>query len=120
MVRTIYRMACQMSVCSAVLCAVLALLASPLTARADYSPDCMACCSAQGLTGPALLQCVGQCSMGTGSCATAASKCPGTPGNPCGVNDGNEAGCNGISCTDPVTMKACDCKFESNKCNCPK
>lgn len=74
MAHVFYRMACQLSACSAALCAVLALLASPMTARADYSADCMACCTAQGLTGPDLLQCVGQCSMGVGSCA--AATCP--------------------------------------------
>ena len=91
----IYGFGAKLSGCLAGVCAVLALLATPSSARADQFSDCMTFCQDLGLTGQDFSKCmgdclVGQCSnmtcnltcsgsfpqCGTGTCSTGTQACP--------------------------------------------
>ncbi|HEY1487875.1 MAG TPA: hypothetical protein VGF84_17345, partial [Micromonosporaceae bacterium] len=65
----LYRWAGQLSGCLAGVCAVLALLATPSSARADMLSNCNACCANMYTDGEQISLCVGQCMSDSGACA---------------------------------------------------
>lgn len=109
---SLYGFASRLSGCLAGLCAVLALLATPSSARADTYSDCIACCSGHDLSGQEYSDCFGNC-MSTGGQCNLSSICDNTCSgsyNQCG--DGTcdkKNGCDAYTCKIIVLVKQCEC-----------
>jgi hypothetical protein len=110
----LYVFGARLSGCLAGVCAVLALLAMPSSARADQVQECQKCCTGKGFSGTDYSNCVGWCMQGGGDCG-AQYTCPSNvkdgkylgctdPGKQC--NYGDKLG----SCGDAPLGSACTCK----------
>jgi hypothetical protein len=111
----LYGFAARLSGCMAGLCAVLALLAMPSSARADLYSDCQAQCA--GLSGQELDTCMANCLNAapydcTNNCTS--PFCPGTQANPCKLygcgGDNGKCGDNKCVCYGTKSGQMYDCK----------
>lgn len=110
----LYDFASRLSGCLAGVCAVLALLATPSSARADDLSDCQQCCEGQDPEHGAIYdECVTQCMQGAGACGFAA-QCPSIIQNgkyiSC-VNPGGQCIFGGVksTCGDSKGKVLCTC-----------
>lgn len=97
----VYDFAAKLSGSLALVCAILAVLATPSSARADDLTNCQNCC-AQTYTWGSIEwnSCVSTCMQGAGSCA-AANRC-----------DGDDACSNGC-----ISEDVKDCGIAKGQCN---
>lgn len=110
----LFDFASKLSGCLALVCALLAVLPTPSSARADDLTDCQNCC-AQTYTWGSIEwnECVSQCRQGVGSCAAASCSANDFQCAPNTQGDTQEA-CDGRTC-DGFT---CGCQFDSVHCHC--
>jgi hypothetical protein len=112
----LYSFAARFSGCMAGLCAVLAVLAVPSSARAD-DPTCQSCCyNIDPSMGYMYNQCMSECALGQGPCGIFG--CNSFCAIVCGPYNGGPT--SGIPCTGNCTGTGCHfgcgCSF-INGCN---
>ena len=108
----LYGFLSRISGCMAGVCAVLAVLATPSSGRADDASQCSSCCMSQNPDPMAFTECYQQCMEGSGSCALVMAcdvTCTGSYPL-CGNGKCNaKAACNNYSCLIKVNIKQCEC-----------
>ena len=109
----LYGFLSRISGCMAGVCAVLAVLATPSSGRADDASQCSSCCMSQNPDPMAFTECYQQCMEGSGSCALVMAcdvTCRGSYPQ-CGVGkcDAMTPACDNHSCKIIVIIQQCEC-----------
>ena len=100
----LYGFLSRISGCMAGVCAVLALLATPSSGRADDASECTSCCTSLNPDPMAVVACYGQCMEGSGPCASVFG-CNSTCAVICGPATGGPG--TGMPCTGNCTGQYC-------------